>query len=97
MRTPLLAAPLAAIALACAGSPPAPTSEAGPAGGERLYRSKCAACHRAYPPSSRDRATWAQVLSKMAPRAKLSEPERDQILGFLQANAKDAAAPGAHP
>lgn len=95
MRT-LVAASVAALALACAGSPAAPSSEAG-AAGDRLYRSKCAACHRAYPPSSRDRATWAQVLSRMAPKAKLSEAEREQILGFLQSSAKDAPAPGARP
>ncbi len=91
MRTPLLAAALAA-ALACAR---APTAEAGPAGAERLYRSKCSACHRAYPPASRDRAAWAEVLSKMAPRAKLSDAERARVLEYLQANAKDA--PGGHP
>ena len=88
------AAAAAAAALACAG---APTADAGPAGAERLYRSRCSACHRAYPPSSRDRARWAELLAKMAPRAKLSEPEREQISEYLQANAKDAAPPPAHP
>ncbi len=87
MRTPLLAAALAAAALACAG---APAAEAGGGGPERLYRSKCSACHRAYPPSSRDRASWAEVLAKMAPRAKLSDAERAELSGYLQANAKDA-------
>jgi mono/diheme cytochrome c family protein len=78
-------------ALACAG---APSAEAGPAQAERLYRSKCSACHRAYAPSSRDAAGWAEVLSKMAPRAKLSDAERARILGYLRENARDAS-PGA--
>jgi mono/diheme cytochrome c family protein len=82
---------LALSALACAG---APSAEAGPAQAERLYRSKCSACHRAYAPSSRDAAGWAEVLSKMAPRAKLSDAERARILAYLQANARDAP-PGA--
>ncbi len=85
MRT--AAAALAAAALACAGAPPA---EAGPAGAERLYRSRCSSCHRAYAPSSRDRTTWDAILAKMAPRAKLSDAEREQISEYLQANAKDA-------
>ena len=94
MRTPLLAAPLIALALACAR---APTAEAGPAGAERLYRSKCSACHRAYPPASRDRAAWAEVLSKMAPRAKLTDAERATVLEYLRSNARGATAPGARP
>ncbi len=84
MRTIALAA---AAALACAG---APTAGPGAAGGEQLYRSRCSSCHRAYPPSSRDRAKWTETLAKMAPRAKLSDPEREEISSYLQANAKDA-------
>ena len=94
MRTPLLAAALIALALACVR---APTAEAGPAGAERLYRSKCSACHRAYPPASRDREQWAQVLSRMAPKAKLSGEERARVLEYLESNAKDAPTAGAHP
>jgi hypothetical protein len=88
-----LAAALLFAALGCAG---APASEAGPAGAERLYRSKCSACHRAYAPTSRDRAAWGQVFPKMAVRARLSDDERARILEFLETNARDAA-PGAHP
>ncbi len=91
MRRPIVTA-LAAAALACAAAP-AQHGEASAA--ERLYRSKCSACHRAYPPGSRDAASWAEVLGKMAPRAKLSEEERAQLLEYLQANAK--GAPGGHP
>ncbi len=97
MRGPVVTLATVAVAatFACAS---APTAEAGPAGAERLYRSRCSACHRAYPPSSRDRATWAEVLSKMAPRAKLSDAERGTLSEYLQANARDAApAAGAHP
>ena len=88
----LLVASLAA--LACAG---APAQQGGPADGERLYRSRCTACHRAYPPSSRDRASWAKLLEKMAPRAKLSDAERALVTEYLQSSAKDAPAPGARP
>jgi mono/diheme cytochrome c family protein len=91
----LVATAFALASLACAGSP---APQGGPAAqGERLYRSKCAACHRAYSPASRDRAAWAEALSKMAPRAKLSDAERATVLEYLQSNAKNAPAPGAHP
>ena len=90
MRKLVLAATVLGLsALACAG---APAAEAGPAQAERLYRSKCSACHRAYAPSSRDAAVWAEVLSRMAPRAKLSGAERARILAYLQENARDASA-----
>jgi mono/diheme cytochrome c family protein len=81
-------------ALACAGTP---AQQGGPAQAERLYRSRCSACHRAYPPSSRDRAAWAEVLSKMAPRAKLSDAERALVLEYLQENAKGAPPQEARP
>ncbi len=91
MRRPIVALTVAAAAaLACAA--PAPHGEA--AAGERLYRSKCSACHRASPPASRDAASWAEVLGKMAPKAKLTDDERARILEYVQANAKGAAGGG---
>jgi mono/diheme cytochrome c family protein len=94
MRNLVLSAVLLGLsALACAG---APSAEAGPAQAERLYRSKCSACHRAYPPSSRDRAAWGAILPKMASRAKLSDEERARISAYLQENASDGGA-GGHP
>ncbi len=93
MRTLLAAASvLALLAVGCAGAPAG--GGGADAAADRLYRSKCSACHRAYPPSSRDRDAWATALAKMAPRAKLSEAERARILEYLQANAKDAAPGG---
>ncbi len=95
MRTLLVGvAVLGLSALACAG---APSAESGPAAAaDRLYRSRCSACHRAYPPSSRSAAAWAEILPKMAARAKLSEGERARILAYLQSNASDAGGAG-HP
>ncbi len=94
MRALVPAAALALSALACAGAPAGASRP--DAAGDGLYRSKCSACHRAYPPASRDRAAWAQVLPRMAPRAKLTEEERARILQYLESNARDAA-PGGHP
>ncbi len=82
---------LAALLAACAGAPP---SGASPEDGAALYRSKCSACHRPYPPEDRTRAQWAEALSRMAPRAHLGDRDRARLLGWLVAHAKDGAAGG---
>jgi mono/diheme cytochrome c family protein len=66
-------------AAACTSAPSRPLSEE-----ERLYRSKCASCHRAYEP--RERNDWPAVLDKMQAEKKtrLTEDQRAQILQFLQ-------------
>jgi hypothetical protein len=87
MRT-LLTATLALVAAACASAPPAPE---GPVAPDRLYRSKCAACHRLYEPASRTRAGWVGILARMAPRAHLTSEQEASLRGWLEAHAADAA------
>ncbi len=80
---------------ACAGSPQARGRPSDP---ERLYRGKCAACHRPYPPESRTRAQWEGAMSRMAARAHLRDEERALLLGWLREHAKDSApAEGSKP
>jgi hypothetical protein len=64
---------------ACTSAPSRPLSEE-----ERLYRSKCTSCHRAYEPG--ERKDWPKILDKMQAEKKtrLTEEERAQILSFLQ-------------
>ena len=64
---------------ACGSAPSRPMSE-----GERLYRSKCVSCHRAYEPG--ERHDWTDVVDKMEANRKvhLSQEERAEILAFLQ-------------
>lgn len=52
--------------------------------GERLYRSKCTSCHRAYSPG--ERKDWPAVIDKMEANRKvhLDAEERAEILSFLQ-------------
>ena len=87
--TLVFASVVVAALIACAGASPPLDASAPP---ERLYRSKCTACHRAYAPDSLTRARWGEVMQKMAPRAKLDDAARAKLLAWLQANAKDATA-----
>lgn len=66
-------------AAACSSAPSRPLSEE-----ERLYRSKCTSCHRAFEPSARK--DWPRVLDKMQAEKKthLTPEERATILQFLQ-------------
>jgi cytochrome c553 len=73
------AALLLLLAAACSSAPSHPLSQE-----ERLYRSKCTSCHRAYEPG--ERKDWPKVIDKMEAERKtrLTDEERAQILVFLQ-------------
>jgi len=79
------AAVLALLLSACASAPPATGGSS-----DRLYRSRCAACHRLYAPQDRTRDEWVKQVARMAPRAHLSDEERARLLEYLQASARDA-------
>lgn len=91
---PFIAAAL--LLSACASSPRRAPSDPD-AAGERLYRSHCAACHRLRDPSEETRERWGWAVNRYGPRAHLSEEERQLVLSYLAARAKDApaAAPAA--
>ncbi len=70
------------LAAACSSAPSHPLSEE-----ERLYRAKCASCHRMYEPG--ERKDWPAVVDRMQAERKthLTEEERAEILQFLQGTA----------
>ena len=91
---------LAAAASACAsGSIPHPTpadvtraqqewpdaSVASLERGRDLYVARCSGCHPLHRPNEFEPARWNELVTKMAPRARLSEEERTQILRYLAA------------
>lgn len=51
---------------------------------ERLYRSKCASCHRLLPPKKYSDEKWEEYVIKYG--KKLKEEEREKILEYLKAN-----------
>ncbi|NOX88577.1 MAG: hypothetical protein GXO77_06095 [Calditrichaeota bacterium] len=52
--------------------------------GEKLFRSKCASCHRLPDPVSRDAKQWEDVLAKHEKRARLTPEAKRLILTHLQ-------------
>lgn len=65
-------------------------SEAAAQDGDSLYRAKCAACHKVYPPQ---KYTYQKFETYVARYGKaLSEEERQRLLGYLKENAKSEDA-----
>ncbi len=58
--------------------------------GERLYRKRCASCHRLRDPSEQTGEGWVEVMRRMAPRAHLSGDEAEVVLGWLRSQARGA-------
>jgi hypothetical protein len=82
---------VAAAASGCAsarGPAGATTASASPAAaahppGERLWRSKCGACHVPVEPQSRDRGYLETALARHRVRLRLTEPEWTAVVDFL--------------
>jgi hypothetical protein len=58
--------------------------------GQRVFETRCGRCHGLKVPMNYTQAAWGNLVDKMAPRAKLTEDEKAQVLAYVRANAKDA-------
>lgn len=67
------------------------TAAASPPRGERIWRSKCGACHVPVAPQTRDRATLEKALARHRARVHLSEPEWSSVVDFLAARPSTTA------
>jgi len=76
---------------ACAGPSANVPVTAGEEEAARLYRTRCASCHRLRSPSQFTREEWRVNLDKMQQRAHLTVDDRRAIERYLDAHAKDAA------
>lgn len=80
-----LAASVASLAIGC-GATQGTTSTAAngaPAPGERIWRSKCGACHVPVQPGTRERAYLETAFKRHRTRVHLSEPEWSSVVDFL--------------
>ncbi len=87
MRALLVVSALAAaLVVACATAAPLPAGP-GEEGAVRLYRSRCAACHRLYAPEAHTAGEWRAAVDRMAPRAHLAPDEKATLERYLVAHA----------
>jgi len=56
--------------------------------GRAIYLSSCTGCHDLYRIDAFDRAAWRKAARDMAPKAKLSVEEHDELLAYLMAAAR---------
>lgn len=85
------------LASACASSLPRPTEEhAAAAGvaraelerGRAKYVDRCSSCHALFQPQRFPASTWQEMVTEMAPRAKLDSRDQAAILHYLVAFAR---------
>lgn len=57
--------------------------------GQILYETSCNKCHALYMPSSYGAGEWPFYVRKYGRKARLSVEERDLVLSYLQANARE--------
>lgn len=56
--------------------------------GRSLYSAKCGSCHRLLPPGDHTADVWQEYVAKYGKQA--TEQQRQEILNYLQENAKTA-------
>ena len=56
--------------------------------GKITYESKCGRCHGLPETDKYTKDKWVGLVNWMAPKAKLSEIEKANVLAYVQANAK---------
>jgi hypothetical protein len=85
---------LSSLVVACGGAPSggARSASGGPAPGERIWRSKCGACHVPVQPGTRERAYLETAFKRHRARVRLSEPEWSSLVDFLAKPPADVAA-----
>ena len=56
--------------------------------GERVYNAKCGKCHDLKKPSEYNAKEWTSIMKSMAPKAKLNEEERTNVMAYVENGAK---------
>ena len=51
--------------------------------GERLYKIKCASCHRLFPPAKHTKEQWKEYVEKYGSKIHLTQDEKNKILEYL--------------
>jgi mono/diheme cytochrome c family protein len=56
--------------------------------GQTTYNAKCGSCHGLKVTTDFTAERWASIMAVMAPRAKLSDVEKENVYAYVKANAK---------
>jgi hypothetical protein len=56
--------------------------------GNTIWSSSCIKCHELYPPEERTARQWDKIMSVMAVKAELTDDEKEKVVAYLHANAK---------
>lgn len=56
--------------------------------GKSVFVNKCGKCHELKQTNNYTKNQWENILKAMAPKAKLSTEETDQVSAYIMANAK---------
>lgn len=65
----------------------ASVSEAQFLAGKAVYEAKCGKCHKLYNPSRGNMTQWTKWIDRMAPKAKLTDEEKQQVTDYVSVNA----------
>lgn len=58
------------------------------AAGQTIYKAKCGSCHGLKVTTDFTAERWVSILAVMAPNARLSETEKENVYAYVKANAK---------
>ena len=56
--------------------------------GKTLFDGNCGKCHAFKKPELFTATNWAAIMDRMAPKARLNDDEKMQVLAYVQHNAK---------
>lgn len=85
------ATPTPSVPSEAAGSrtPAAPSTTASPeVQGQATFNAKCGKCHGLKPAADYTADRWASIMAVMAPKARLTDAEKDNVMAYVRANAK---------
>jgi cytochrome c5 len=56
--------------------------------GKSIYESNCNKCHSLHNPGKYNEKEWTNHLDRMAPKAKITDEQKETIFAYLSNNAK---------
>ncbi len=56
--------------------------------GKAIYTANCGKCHKLFPASRGNMTQWNKWIDKMAPKAKITDDQKEKIRMYISVNAK---------